>query len=84
MVHIGYVPFYSTVEQCNNVGGSFLYFRYLIPTSPQYIARIFLYVHRKTTSNDLACHIGAHKLLLKPWPIQYFMLYLHEANEHIS
>ena len=23
--------------------------------------------HRKTTSNDLACHISAHYMVLKPW-----------------
>ncbi len=35
--------------------------RCLIPTSPHYIDRVFLYLlRRKTTSKDLDCPIGAH------------------------
>jgi hypothetical protein len=35
-------------------------YKFLIPTSPQYIVRVFLYVRRKTTSKDIDCYIGAH------------------------
>ncbi len=47
----------GTVQQYR---GEFSLFRSLIPMSPQYIARVFLYVRRKMTSKDLDCHIGAH------------------------
>ncbi len=39
---------------CIGEGGSFRYFRFLIPTSPQYIARVFFTLRRKTTSKDLS------------------------------
>jgi hypothetical protein len=41
-------------------GGWFSSFNFLIPTSPMYITRGYLYLCRKTMLNDLACHIGPH------------------------
>jgi hypothetical protein len=37
-----------------------VHYRFLIPTSPEYIDRVFFTLRRKNTSKDLDCHIGAH------------------------
>jgi hypothetical protein len=51
-------------------------YRFLIPTSPQYIDSFFVPYAEKTTSKDLDCHIGALWPLLKPRPIRL----RHEAR----